>query len=848
MSQLLRRLWYLVNRRRFDQELRNEMDFHREMAAREGRNFGDTLRLREESRDAWGWTWLDRSAQDLRYALRTFRRAPGFTIAAVLTLGLGIGVNVAAFGFFDLFALRPLPVRDPDTILRFQRRSGERYATHLSYPAIAFYREHSRSLSAVMGLLGMKLTVEGQDKPIRADFVTPNYLAELGAPATLGRMLDPAIDEVPGAEPNVVLGHGFWQTRFGADPRIIGKMIRLNDKPALVIGVATRAFGGLSSGSADVWLPITSQPHFIPGSPLLVDFSGGGVAMWGRLRPGVTPKVAEAELRSLTAELRMQHPSAFWKDERLAGEPGAYAINAQGQVSSGSGSAPAQREVYTAAALAGTLFFLILAVACGNLGGLLLARGAAREREIAIRVAVGAGPGRLIRQLFTESLLLALLGSLAGVALGAVAVRILMRMSEAPSWLDPTPDWRTMLFALGIALVAALLFGLTPAVQVARQRHGATVMRHILVGGQVTASCVLLIVAGLLVRALDHALNAHPGFEYRQVVVVNPRLDGHGFSPEQSRTYLDTLSSRLRALPGIETVSLASHPPLGNKATVMSSDVEGRIVNVHVNRVGPGFFQTMGIPIQRGRALMMGDHEAIVISDSLARRQFPGDDPVGKQLSFGDDRFSVVGIAGNARVMALQDPDAVEGYLLARAVDQPSLTLLVKTNGTPASAIGAIASIAKAVDPRLSPDVALMQSAFNRKIESARRSTLAASLLGSLALVLACLGIVGLVAFAVSQRTKEIGIRMALGASPSHVLAVVLRQFSRPVGFGLLAGAGAAAALSQVLRRQLYGVSHLDPIAYLAAIAVFVVAATLAALVPARRALRVDPLHALRHE
>jgi predicted permease len=836
-----------VNRRRFDDELRSEMDFHREMAAREGRTFGDTLRLREESREAWGWTWIDRLAQDLRYAVRTFRRSPGFTLAAVLTLALSVGVNVAAFGFFDLFALRPLPVRDADTILRFQRRSPEAYATHLSYPAVAFYREHSRSLSAVMGLLQMRLAAENEDSPYRAQFVTANYLAELGADAVMGRMLDPATDEAPGTEPVVVLSEGCWRSRFGADPAIVGKTIRLNDQPAAVIGVAAMSFGGLTSGTTDVWLPITQQPSFVPGSRLLIDVSGGGVAMWGRLRPGVAREAAEEELRSLAAELRKLHPHALWEHESLSSEPGAYAINAQGQVSSGTGTPNSRREIYTVAALAGTLSFLILAVACGNLGSLLLARGAAREREIAIRVAVGAGPGRIVRQLFTESVLLALFGSLAGLALGNGAVRILMRVTEAPSWLDASPDWRILLFATGMGFAAAILFGLTPAIQVARRRQGTTAWRHILVGAQVTASCVLRIVASLLVRALEYALHSDPGFEYRQVIAVDPRLGDHGYSTEQARAYLDAFSSRLRAVPGVESVSLASHAPLGRKATVIASEVEGRVAHVHTNHIDPAFFRTMRIPILRGRVPTVGDTDAIVISESLARHHWPGEDPVGRQISLGA-QYVVVGVSGNARAMARKDPDAMEAYLPLDTAELASLSVLIKTTVAPEVVLPAVASISKAIDPRLRPDVELMTTAFERSLRSVRGSSVAASLLGFLALLLACLGIVGLVAYAVAQRTQEIGIRMALGAPPSHVLSVVLRQFSRAVAFGLLAGVGAAAALSQLLRRELYGISPLDPMAYLTAITIFIATATIAALVPARRALRVDPLHALRYE
>ena len=849
MNQFFRRLRYLVNRRRFDQELAGDMEFHREMAARAGSgNFGNSLRLREEAREAWGWTWLDRLSQDLRYAMRMLRRSPGFTVAAVLMLAIGIGVNVAAFDFFDLIFLRPVPVRHPETLLRFHRRSPQNYAFTLPYPEMAFFREHSRTLSAVLALNRGKLAVEGEDKQLMASFVTANFFSELGATARLGRVLDPARDEAVDAEPVVVLNPGFWQRHFGADPSVIGKTIRLNGKPATVIGVATSEFSGLSLDDPALWLPITQQPYFSNGSRLLTDFSadGGGVRVWGRLRPGLAPKAAEAELRSLATELRKQYPTGVWENESLPSDPGGYAKSLMIGDRSGSGS-EGRDELYPVFALVTTLGLLILAVACGNLGSLLLARGVAREREIAIRVAVGAGRGRLIRQLFTESLLLALLGGAAGLAVGYIVLRSLMVLTEIPAWLDPTPDWRVMVFALGMGFAAAILFGLTPAFEAARRRHRATVTRQLLVGAQVAASCVLLIVAGLLGRALEHAMSAYPGFEYQQVVAIDPGLARHGYSPARAQAYLDTLQSRLHAIPGVESVSLALSPPLGTRSEMAGLNIDGHAVKVQINRVDPQFFQTMKIPLLRGRNLMRGDTHAIVISESLARGAWPGQDPLGKKFTMGED-YTVVGVAGSARLVKLEDSDSVEVYFLIGMSDLPFTSVLVKTAASPEDLARSAASATKAVDPGSFPEVQLLKTGFRRKLRSAQSSALAVSVLGSIADLLACLGIVGVVAYAVSQRTKEIGIRMALGARPGQILSLILRRFSGPVVVGLLVGVGGAAGLSSLLRAELYGISHLDPIAYLAAMGVFVATVVVAALLSARRALRVDPLRALRYE
>ncbi len=453
MNNLFRRIRYLLNRSRFDRELADDMEFHREMVARAGqRNFGNTLRLREEARDAWGWTWIDRFAQDLRFTIRMLRKSPGFTFAAVLMLALGIGVNVAAFGFFNLMLLRPLPVRNPETILHFQRRSPENFADNFPYPEVAFFREHSTSLSAVLALSFGKLAMDGEEKPLNAHFVTANFLNELGAAPALGRMLDPARDEVSNARPAVVLAYGFWQRRFGSDTSVIGRTIRLDGKPVTIIGVAGSGFSGLGLATPDLWVPISLQPYFASGGQSLTDFSERGiqVQMWGRLEPGLKPNVAEEELGSLAAELRRQHPGDIWDRESLPSEPGGYAATIRG-------------EMYPIFALAAALGLLILVAACGNLGSLLLARGVARKKEIAIRAALGAGRGRLIRQLFTENLVLAALGLLAGLALGYVVLRSLIVWTGLPPWLDPMPDWRVIVFAVSIGAAAAVLFGLTPS-------------------------------------------------------------------------------------------------------------------------------------------------------------------------------------------------------------------------------------------------------------------------------------------------------------------------------------------------------------------------------------------------
>jgi predicted permease len=837
LGEFFRRLRYLMKHRQFDEELESDMEFHREMAAREGRgNFGNLLRLREQSREAWGWMWLDRLGQDLHYAGRMLWKSPGFTITAVLVLALGIGVNVTAFSAFNLLVLKSMPVRDPDSLVRLQRHAPCCSASEMTYPSLVFYREHSKTLQAVIGTLGgPPMTLAGNTQSTSNVFVTANYFSELGETAALGRLLDPGSDEASGAPQVAVLSYGFWQRQFGANPAIVGKTIRLNRKPVTVIGVLPNEFASLDEQHADVWLPIMQQPYFVEGSTALTDTSldRGTVRMFGRLAPGVTAKVAEQELRGLTNEWRKQHPQDVWGGEYLKTEPAGH-------------TTVVQPETYLVVTMVGILVMLILAVACANLGGLLMARGVTREREIGIRIAIGAGTKRIFRQLFTESLLLAVLGSAAGMALGYGVLRVLMAKFGMPAWIDAAPDWRVMLFAGGLALVSSILFGLAPALQIARQRQRKPIARQILMGTQVAASAVLLIVAGLLVRAVHHAIYTNPGFGYEQVLSINPGLEGHGYTPIAARAYLEELESRLRAVPGVTSVGLSSMPPLGHgRISTIGTEIGGRAVEMYPYRVDTEFFRTMSIPMMRGRNFLPTETNAVIVSDSLARRQWPGEDPIGKQFW---DKDTVIGVVGSARMVAPNDTDATETYHAAQIADMPGMIVVVKSMGAPDDLVPTVKTIVENLDPKLTPEIRLLKAAFQENMKGPERIALMVSLLGILAVSLATLGIVGLVAYSVSQRMKEIAIRIALGARRMQVLSAVLAQFSWPVALGLITGVGLAAGLSRTLRKTLYGLENLDPLSYAMAIALLAVVVGAAALLPARRALRLDLARILHYE
>jgi predicted permease len=837
MNEFFRRLLYLSSRRRLERELESDMQFHREMAAREGRNnFGNMLQLRERAREAWGWTWIDRLGQDLRYGVRVMARSPGFTLVAVMVLAIGIGVNVAVFSLFDMVALKPLPAPDADSLLRLERKSPNSYNSEMAYPSFLFYRGHARTLSAAMAVLGVPpMQIQSDLQGTSTSFVTANYFTELGIRAPYGRVLNAALDDSPGSAPAMVIGYGLWQRRFAGDPTVIGRTIHLNKKPVTIVGVTPYSLATLGGQHPDIWLPIAQQPYFVEGSKVLSDFDDSSVRMWGRLAPGVTAKVAEQELRMLTNELRRQQPTAVWDKEFIQSSPGGHM-----QVM--------QPEMYQVAAMVGVLSLLILAVACGNLGALMLARAVQREREIGIRMAIGANAARVLRQLCTESLLLATLGALTGLLLGCAVLQIALPRLDAPKWLSAAPDLRVLLFTAAITFLSTIFFGLTPALQIARQRQHKTTARHLLVGAQVAGSCVLLIVASLLVRATHHALYTDPGFGYERLVSIDAQLRQHGYGDGAAKAYLDQLQVQLSAVPGVRSVSLVLLPPLGHAVSREKRELNGEAVMLYPNWVSPEFFQTMQIPVLLGRTFQPGEKNAVIVSDSFARRLWRGQNPLGKLVGDGKVKDLVIGVVGDAHVNALSEDDAVEEYWPVAQDQMPGMVVMARMAGKVEGLPSAAKSVSERLDPKVFPEIRQIKALYADNVRQIESVAGTVTLAGMVALVLVGVGLIGLVSFTVSQKTKEIAIRTALGASRNQVLKVLLRQFAWPVGLGLLIGTAVASASSQVLRHGLYGVSNLDPIAYAAAVGFLLITLAVATLLPARRALRLNLSKALHYD
>jgi len=782
----------------------------------------------DSAQNFWAVTWLERARQDFVYAVRRLRRSPGFTLGAVAVLSLGIGVNLAEFHVFNAVLFPKIAVRDVDSLRRISRKS-KTGNPGFPYAAAAFYREHNTVLSSIITeSFGGTITLDDDPASLRATFVSGNYFSDLGALPAYGRLLDEN-DAKTGAPAALMLGYGYWQRHYGSDPSVVGRVIRLNGKPAQIVGVVSYDFGGLRNNVSPVWLPVTLHPYLMQGSKLLEDFGQGNTTLYGRIKPGVSDAAVEQQFTSLTAELQKRWPDYFKPGDRIQSE----LLNA---VRIGS------REAATLAPFI-LLILLILLSACANLGNMLLARGLAREREIEIRIAVGAGRWRVIRQLMTENLLLAVIGALAGLLVGHLTAKYLLHVLHAPPFIRIGTDWRILVVGAILTFFSALVFGLTPAIQTVRRGPKVTRARQVLVGVQVAASCVLLIMGSLLTRSILHELLVEVKFDYARMMVIDPEFYARDLKPSAARQTLVDFTSRLQQLPGVEGVTAATVAPLGGRVRIERAPGSPRL---YVNGVPASYFPVMHIPIIRGRAFVPSDQDVVIVSESAARALWPNQEPLGNICDFSGRKWTVVGVAGDSGANTAADADSVEVYTPLGDDNVRNAVLIVHTNTDPAPLI--TAARAAVTTPGMASSVWLMQTRMNQRSDGVRGAIMVIGSLGAVATLLAAIGIFGLVSFAVSQRTREIGVRMALGARGLDILRAVLSQYAAPVGIGVVAGVALAIALSQILRSQIPKVDFIDPLSYAAGLMLFAAIAFAAALVPATRALRIDPSAALRFE
>jgi predicted permease len=839
MMELLRRISYLWNRRRLEREMAEEMAYHRELMSPDRRtNFGDDLRLREDAREIWGWTWLDRLHQDLRYGTRVLRNAPGFTLTAMLVLVLGIGVPLSAFRVV-LTDLQGGSVPDPDSLVRLTRRAPGAHMTVLTYPELAFYAANATSFRNVIGVSDRNQAVfnEAAARPelsrgagpipesINVAFATSNYFPEFGIAPVLGRVLTPG-DERPDAEPAAVIGELFWRRRFGGDPTVLARSIRVNGRLVRVVGVMPRS----AKIRDEVWMPLVRQPDVVEGSTLLTDWNPA-LDLYGRLRPGVSPQASQQETLALAARLRERWPDRVWKAEYLEARP-ILAFDTDSEQF---------KIVLTAAALV----LLLLVAACANLGTLVLARGVTREREIRVRMALGAGRLRIVRQLFTESLLLAVLSGLCALLLSTLVLKVMQLQRNSTA--SVVPDWRALAATFGAAMLAALVFGLPPAFRLASLVPRAGRSRSIFLGVQVAVSCLLLVVSCLLVNSRQRLGATDPGFDYRHLVWISPGLKAHGYGGPAAQAYLDLLRARTTAWPDVKATSQVWLGPWADFR--MGANWLGR--RYAGNHVDPQFLDTMGMRLVRGRNFRPGEGGVAIISEATARVLWPDQDALGKSLPWHPPGQTVIGIVRNASTAYVGNPEALEFYLPPSQRDAPDSVLLVRVSGAPRDFVRRLQETARDLDVRLQPTVQVVTDTYDRELGRASAALGVIGILGIVAILLSVIGLAGLAGYTVAQRTREIGLRIALGARAGHVVRAILAPMRRPIVIGFVCGALGGSAVAAVLRSgipTMSGLNVFDPLPYLMALAFFAAVVALSILAPGRRATRINPLHALQHE
>jgi predicted permease len=805
---------------------------------------------------------------DIRYSIRTLRKNPAFACVAVIALAFGIGVNSAVFTLLNVIALRPLPVKSPAevvTVYQTMQRSmsrnvhGSRY--YFSYPEYLAYRDQNRSFGGLTAYAIAQLSMAGTGARQLIGLVTTcNYFQTLTGPLPLGRGFLPEECAAPGAGQVIVISHSFWKRQFDADPAVLGRTITLNRNPYTIVGVAPEGFSGATIFGGEVWAPMSVQEQWIPGRDYLTKENLSWLEIVGRLKPGTSISQARADLAVISAGI----------DRKTPGRRTMLSVDRATLMNNPEGRTP----VLAIGAVLLAAVSLVLLIACANLANFLLARAAVRRREIAVRLAVGASRGRLIRQLMTESVLLALAGGALGLAAAWATLRsvIPIVLSKLPEEvqslpLNMAPDARILLYSFGLAFATGLGFGLIPALQSSKLdlntalkegigggRSGGR-MRSVLLAAQIAVCLVLLIAAGLLARGLYAAQTIDPGFRMKNIAMSTFDLKHQGYDDARAAAFQRQLAERLSGQPGIDQVAFGIPVPLTGNRHGSSVVIEGAEHNQFVSNahVSANYFDILNIPILRGRAFeerdMRPDPYVIILSESAARRLWPGQDPVGKRLRFGDDKVysEVVGVARDIHASSLSKVDDLFVYLPITPKDHIGLSLLVHGNAGLSSMAKAIANEARGLDSNVLVKTTPLEDNLQIWTVASQAASTLALALGLVGLLLASVGIYGVMAYAVAQRTREIGIRMTLGAQRRDVLRLILAQSMRPVAIGVAIGMAGCAAVSGILASLLYGVSPLDPLVFGGVAAFLAAVALLSGWAPAQRATRIDPMAALRH-
>ena len=844
----------------------------------------------------------DEMFQDLRFGLRMLAKNPGFTFVAVVTLALGIGVNTSLFTVFNAFMLKPLPLKAPDALVNFSgvAQSGERYKL-FSYLDYLDYRDRNTTLEELVAWNKAAVSL-GEAQRVSDDLsqesgyifgqiVSANYFAALGAEMALGRGFLPEEDRTPGIHSVVVLSHRFWQRQFDGDPNIVGKTIRMQSQPFTVVGVTAPEFVGTTIDNPEFWVPLMMRDQITPlglgenHKRWLTDRDADLFALLGRLKPGVAQGKAQAEM-SLIAQQLAQHYPGRTRKTGVVTKSGASFVSFDAKLLS----------LIVPLLVA---FGLVLLIACANVANLLLARAAVRQKEIGVRLALGASRRRVIRQLLTESVMLSALGGVAGLlaaswTLSALYSVLLARLPELPAFLNLQLDYRIFGFTLLVTLIAGVAAGLAPALQASRpdltsalKDEGSSLGQHLsqsrlrngLIVTQIAMSLALLIGTGLLLRNLQRAQTIDVGFEAQNLLSVAINFNSAGQQSAQQREELRRqLAERLRALPGVESVSQAFRQPSSGQLVSTPITIAGQLVpgerplRANYNFVSSGHFETLGIRIVRGRSFT--DQEAnsnapvVVISEATAQKFWPGQDAIGQRIGIAAalstdadidsasgslnatvfPSFEVIGIARDTRSGWVYEKDGTYLYVPLGLNNHTGNYLLVRTAGDTQSVMAAVRGEAEALDSGLRTVVQRTADHLAEHLTPFRALALIAGVLGAAALLLASIGLYGVMSFVVTQRTREIGVRVALGAQGGDVVRLFLKEGLRLIVIGIAIGIAGGAGISRLLASALVDLNPLDPLAFGGVSIFLALVALLATYLPARRAMNVDPMEALRHQ
>ena len=809
--------------------------------------------------------------QDLRFGYRRLIKTPGFAVIAVLSLALGIGANTAIFSLVNLILFRPLPVANPQEVVSVSPVGKDGALAAFSYPNYIDFRDRNEVLSGLLvsRFVVVSMSRNGNNEKVWGNLVSGNYFDVLGVKPALGRSFLPEEDKTRLSHPVVVISHSLWQTRFGGDPSVVSSDVLINGMKFKVVGVAPAGFKGTEViYTPDIYAPFAAQKWIEPENDYLDKRDESNMFAVGRLKPGVSAAQAEASLNLLAAQLAKDFPN---ENEGLGIQviPPGFVVpqfrNAMLRVS---------------AALMG-LVALVLLIACANLANLLLARATERGKEIAIRLSIGASRARIVRQLLTESVMLAVAGGLAGVALARWIIDSIMALKPPiaiPITLELHLDWRVLVFSMIVSVITGVLFGLVPALQAtkpdlipalkdAASQSGArrSLLRNGLVVTQIAVSLLLLIAAGLTLRALQQLRVMNPGFNPENLLMMNFDLRLQGYQTDAGEQLRKQLLNRVESLPGAQSASITGFIPLSMNYSGNAILIEGRQQERGVNApsamqagVGLKYFETIGTPLLAGRDLTEQDQEgktrSAVVNETFARKFFPGANPIeialGKQFRTSPEEqpWQIVGVAKDGKYWTIgEDPQAFVWFPIR---DQLSYNyLLVRTSAEPETLIGAIRAEFRNLDPNLPvTDVKTMTEHMSLSLFPARAFASLLSAFGLLALTLAAIGIFGVMSYAVSQRTREIGVRMALGAGAKDIFKLVIGRGLSLTLIGVGVGLALAVVGTRFLSSLLYNVSAVDPLAFAGVTLLLVAVAFLACYFPARRAMKTDPMVALRHE